>query len=435
MPTVYIILASLLPILMVLSGLCSASETALFSLTQADRIRLRKSHPRIHDAVSQMLAQPTSLLVAILLLNVTVNTAYFTIFGLVSKFFLPDLWAAIASLGSILLLVLCAEVVPKGLAAVHRVTFCRLIALPVLAWFTIISPVRIALDAFVIAPIARLFRSDVGSHRERLSSDELSNLVELAANQGVFHEREQQLLADVVQLSVLRVRDIMTPRVDVRWLSATDTSQELLHVARDTGYTRFPVCRGSLSDRTIVGIVNAQRVLPGLAKQGAAARLPLATLVEPARFVPERSRVDQLLDFFRSTKSDVAMVVSEQGELTGMVQIDNVINELIKFAATPEDAPSQRVQMVGVGEWEVPGRLSVHDWEEYFESKRGSSQHSGNRVSTVAGLVLSRLGRVPREGDAVDVGNVQLKVAAMNGRNIERVRVSLVSEDASEDAA
>ena len=428
MPTIKIILASLLPILMVLSALCSASETALFSLTQADRIRLRKSHPRVFDAVSTMLAQPTSLLVAILLLNVTVNTAFFTIFGLAVKGVLPEFWAAIASLAAVLTLVLISEVIPKGLAAVHRVAFCRLIGIPVLAWFTIIGPLRLILDTFVIAPVARLFRADASGQSEKLTSDELSKLVELAANQGVLHASEQQLLADVVQLSVLRVRDIMTPRVDVRWLSATDTSQELLQVARDTGYTRFPVCRGSLSDRSIVGIVHAQRVLPGLAKQGAAARMPLPALVEPARFVPERSRVDQLLEFFRTSKCDAAMVVSEQGEVTGMVQIDNVINELIKFAANPDDSPSQQVQMVGVGEWEVPGRLSVRDWEEFFESKPGSSQHAGEKVSTVAGLVFSRLGRVPREGDIVEVGNVTLTVSSMNGRSIERVRVSLAKE-------
>lgn len=89
----------------------------------------------------------------------------------------------------------------------------------------------------------------------------------------MLHASEQQLLADVVQLSVLRVRDIMTPRVDVRWLSATDTSPRVA-ASGDTGYTRFPVCRGSLSDRSIVGIVHALEVLPGLAKQGTA-RMPL----------------------------------------------------------------------------------------------------------------------------------------------------------------
>jgi len=425
MLNVYTILASLLPLLVVVAALCSAAETALFSLTQADRIRLRKSYPNVSDAVSTLLSSPSSLLVAVLLLNVAVNMAFFTIYSLVAKAWFDGIWSIVASLSSVFVLLLFAEVLPKGLAAVHRVAFCRIIAIPFLAWYRLISPVRIVLDGFVVGPLSRLFRHSTET-REALTSDELSNLVELAARQGVLHEDEEQLLGDVVQLSTLRVKDIMTPRVDVRWLAATDTSQELLHVARETGYTRFPVCRGALSAKTIVGMVNAHRVLPRLSKQGASARVPLPAMVEPIRFVPERARVDQLLEFLRSGKVDVAMVVNEAGEVTGMVQIDNVINELIKFAAVPDESPSQQVRMVGVGEWEVPGRLSVRDWEEVFEPSLSEAQRG--RVSTVAGLIIARLGRLPRGGDSVEIGNLILRVEAMasGGRTIERVRVSLI---------
>jgi CBS domain containing-hemolysin-like protein len=424
MPGIYTILAALLPILVVVSALCSAAETALFSLTQADRIRLRKSYPRVSDAVAALLAQPSSLLVAVLLLNVTVNTAYFTIFGLVAQKWLEGVWSIVAALASVFIMILFAEVLPKGLAAVHRVAFCRVIAMPVLAWFRLITPVRVLLDTFVVGPLARVVRPSVAP-RAALTSDELSSLVAVAASQGVLHEDEEQLLGDVVQLSTLRVKDIMTPRVDVRTLAATDTSQELLQVVRETGYTRFPVARGALSARTIVGMVNAHRALPMLSKQGAAARLPLPAMVEPVKFVPERARVDQLLEVVREARVDVAMVVNESGEITGMVQIDNVINELIKFAATPDESPVGRVRMVSEGEWEVPGRLSVRDWEEFFEPSMTDAQRG--RVSTVAGLILARLGRLPREGDHVEIGNVSLRVDAMapGGRTIDRVRVSL----------
>jgi CBS domain containing-hemolysin-like protein len=434
LPGIYTILAALLPILVIVSALCSAAETALFSLTQADRIRLRKTFPRVNDAVSDLLAQPSSLLVAVLLLNVTVNTAYFTIFGLVAQEWLDGIWSIVAALASVFVMIMFAEVLPKGLAAVHRIAFCRVIAIPVLAWFRLITPVRVLLDSFVVGPLARVVRPSV-EPRAALTSDDLSNLVEVAARQGVLHEDEEQLLGDVVQLSTLRVKDIMTPRVDVRTLAATDTSQELLQVARETGYTRFPVSRGPLSERTIVGMVNAHRVLPMLSKQGAAARLPLPTLVEPVRFVPERARVDQLLEVLRVARADVAMVVNEKGEIVGMVQIDNVINELIKFAAAPEGSHAAQVRMIGVGEWEVPGRLSVRDWEEFFEPAMTEAQRG--RVSTVAGLILARLGRLPREGDLVEIGNVSLRVEAMatGGRTIDRVRVSLAKQADSKSAA
>ncbi|HLP86082.1 MAG TPA: transporter associated domain-containing protein, partial [Phycisphaerales bacterium] len=167
--------------------------------------------------------------------------------------------------------------------------------------------------------------------------------------------------------------------------------------------------------------------------QGVAARLPLPGLVDEVRFVPERARVDQLIELFRATNSDAALVVNETGELVGFVQVDNVVNELVKFAAVSDETPRQQVRMVGLGEWEVPGRLSVHHWEEFFEPMEGTRREG---VSTVAGLVLTRLGRVPRVGDSVTIGNVRLVVDAMRGRNIERVRVSITELDAvSKEAA
>lgn len=432
MLTLPIIMVALLPVLLVVSAACSAAETALFSLTQADRMRLRKNYASASTAAEGLLKSPRSLLVAILLANVTVNTAFFTLAGLAGKQLFGDLGAAGLSIGSVLAMILFAEVLPKAIASVHRVAVCRVLAIPVFAWFTLISPLRLVLDRIVIGPLARLFRPAGAGEAEPLTAEDLSNLVSVHAEQGVLHEGEEQLLADVLQLSTLRVRDIMIPRVDVRWLDAVNTSQELLQVARETSYTRFPVCRGRLDERQLVGIVNVQRVLPRLAKQGVAARLPLPGLVDEVRFVPERARVDQLIELFRATNSDAALVVNETGELVGFVQVDNVVNELVKFAAVSDETPRQQVRMVGLGEWEVPGRLSVHHWEEFFEPMEGTRREG---VSTVAGLVLTRLGRVPRVGDSVTIGNVRLVVDAMRGRNIERVRVSITELDAASKEA
>jgi CBS domain containing-hemolysin-like protein len=415
----------LLPMLVAMSALCSGTETALFSLTHADRLRLRRSHPTVHATVQKLLAEPRGLLVAILLLNVTVNTAYFTVAGMVGKRLFEDSAAVAAgfSIGCVLVLILFGEVLPKAFSAVHRLPVSRVMAVPVLAWFRLITPVRLVLDGVVVAPLARLFRPAGQGEAERLTADDLQRLLEVGQSQGVLRESEHQLLADVVELGTLRVRDVMTPRVDVVWLKATDTSQELLALARDTGFTRFPVCRGAFNERQIVGIVNVQRVLPELNKSGASARLALAGLVDAPRFVPDKARVDQLLEHFRSTATDAAVVVSEHGELTGMVQIDDVIAELVKFASASHESGEGGVRMVDDGEWEVPGRLSVRDWEEFFEPV---GARGGARVSTVAGLILARLGRVPRAGDKVTVGNVAMRVEAVQGRNIQRVRVRVL---------
>lgn len=414
----------LLPALVLVSALCSGSETAFFSLTHADRLRLRKSHPGVYAIVQRLMAQPRSLLVAILLLNVTVNTAYFTLAGIVGKgLFERSPAAAVGfSLGCVMVLILFGEVLPKALAAVHRLPVCRIMAVPVWGWYRLIAPIRVVLDGVIVGPLSRLFRPAGKGEARSLTAEDLSNLLELGQSEGVLRESEQQLLADVVELGTLRVRDVMTPRVDVAWLNATDTSQELLAIARETGFTRYPVCRGAFNERQIVGIVNVQHVFPQLKKSGAGARLPLAGLVEAVRFVPERARVDQLLEHFRSTQSDVAVVVSEHGDVAGMVQVDDVIGELVKFAEASQEAGESSVRRIDQNTWEVPGRLSVRDWEEFFEPV-GRERHAS--VSTVAGLILARLGRVPKAGEQVLISNMVMRVEAMKGRTIERVSVRL----------
>jgi putative hemolysin len=415
----------LLPVLLALSAACSASETALFSLTHADRLRMRRSAPASLSAVQDLLDQPRSLLVAILLANVTINTAYFTLAGIVADGFSRGSRLLTIALGiaGVLTLILFGEVLPKAIASVHRVQVCRVVAFPVRAWYRAITPIRIVLDRLVVAPLARLFRPAGSGEPHPLNPEELELLLDVGESQGVLHAQEQQLLADVVAMSSLRVKDIMCPRVDIAWLDATHTSQELLQIARESGWSRFPVCRGALNEKQVVGMVNVQRVLPRLYRQGVSARMPLTSLVEPPVFFPERAGVDKLLDHFRATRTDVALVVSELGELTGLVQVDDVIAELVKFAASEDGEDSQRVVRVGPDSWEVPGRLSVRDWEEYFEP--GAVSRSGPRVSTVAGLMLARLGRVPRVGDEVRIGAIRLSAQEVHARSIVRVGVRI----------
>jgi CBS domain containing-hemolysin-like protein len=146
----------------------------------------------------------------------------------------------------------------------------------------------------------------------------------------------------------------------------------------------------------------------------------VAAAAVPARYIPERARLDQVLDFFRSGGSDLAICVGESGEITGLITIDDVIRELVASEGGGDERSS--VRQTGEGRWEVSGRLSVRDWAEFF---RGEDLRAGPRVSTVAGLMSHRLGRVPRAGDEVRLSNLRLRVESMRGRVVERVSVVL----------
>jgi putative hemolysin len=428
MATLQIILLSLLPLLLLASACFSASETALFSLSQADRLRLRKTSPATHAGVVALLSSPRALLISILLANTTINTAYFAVAAVVGNG-LGRAWSIAFGVGALLAMVVIGEVLPKSIAALHRDATCRLLTGPLRAWHQLAAPVRGVAEG-IVAPLARLFRPAGKGEAEPLTPEELSALLDVGGRLGALEESEQRLLADVVNLGEVRVKDVMSPRVSIQWLESTGTTQDLLTMARETGMSKFLLCRGSLDEEHIIGIVSTQQALPLFNRFGPGASLPLIPLAEPVKYMPDRARLDQLLEHFRKTSSDVALCVNEGGELTGMVGVDDVIRELVTVSVGAETGPDEDVRMVAPGMWEVPGRLSIRDWAEFF----GPGDLSVDRsVSTVAGLILARMGRVPQVGDSVTIRNLRLRVEAMTGRVIEKVSVSLVARARTEE--
>lgn len=432
MPFFEIILAMLLPVLLVGSMTCSATETALFSMTQADRLRLRRQHPVAHHAVGAMLANPRSLLISILVANVAINTLYFAVSAVVATQLFDGVGLIVFTATTVLTMIVLGEVLPKSLAAAHRFRFCAVLAPLVLTAYRLIEPLGRLAEFLVIAPLSRLFGS-ADRPQSRLSVDELGELLASGGKQGVFHEQEERLLSGVLALGSLRVRDVMTPRVDLAWIEAKATIADLLDKVRATGHSKFPVCRGHLDETQIVGVARIQNALPLLHK-GASG--PVAGIIEPARYVPERARLDQLLEHFRGTRSDIALCVNELGDLTGWVELEDVIREVVSLTSPAGESPEDQIRMIALGVWEVPGRLNIRDWAELFDvtpaDRASGVGGSAARVSTLGGLIVAKLGRVPHVGDQLRFQNIQIRVLSLGGRSgrtIERVEVSAIKDE------
>ena len=435
MTVTQIILPLVLLVLLLISALCSATETAMFSLSQADRLRMRRTSPGPARAVATLLSQPRATLISILIANVTVNTGFFVGSSVLARDVERSLAGAgllssiIAAFVSLMLVVVFGEVIPKALASVHRVAFARLLAEPLLLWSREVSkPVGIA-ERLVVSPLIRVVRPPERETSSAVTGEDLRALLDSSARDGHLETGDESLLDEVIRLGERRVKEVMTPRVEIVTLDASGTSDDLIRVAGSTGFGLFPVSRGPLSEADAVGFVSASRALPKLARLATGARLPLMQLTEQARYVPELARLDQLLEHFRVTRSDAALCVSEVGALTGMVQLDDVIRLLVAVGGGEAGSAGAMcgVRELGGGSWEVPGRLPVREWEEFFAAEEMPTA----RVTTVAGLVAALLGRVPRVGDEVSVRNLRLMVESMTGRMVERVRVTVREESAA----
>lgn len=408
-------LLGIMPGLLVASAFFSGSETALFGLTEHERAELERRTPLSGRAATAMLSQPRMLLITILLGNMVVNVLFFVMASVLTLHATSALMTTVYSVAPLLAVILFGEVTPKLVATSRRVVWCAVFAPPLLALHRIIGPIRHLLNLFVVEPASRLSGA---TEPVALSAAELGELLEISATEGEIDPIEAELLDDVVELSSLRVRDIMTPRVDVRWIRLGAPRSEIEAIVRETGLTRFPVCEQSI-DSGVVGILDVRTYLASADDSPALVRRLMA---EPL-FIPEQARLDQLLAQFQGRQRLMAIAVDEYGGVAGVVSFGDVAKRMAQGLESETsgfgDGPARDFERIGEVKWRIPGRLSVHDLVQAF----GPTDRP--IAGAVAGLINAELGRIAEPGDIVRVGNVTLEVESMSGRAIESVIVSL----------
>jgi putative hemolysin len=409
-----------LPLVFLLAGLlgasatCSGSETALFGLQRVERDRLAREHRLASRAVERLLARPSRLLITLLTVNMAVNVLYFGT-GTVLAARAQTITGVVAVSGAVLAtLVVLGEVVPKVVADANRLAVCRLVASPLSLVVGIVGPLVAWADAGLVAPLVRLLRGRPAGEPGGVSLGELAALIELGARTGALEEHEEQVLAGVVALAGTRIREVMTPRVDLAVIDA-DASPSLAaeHVARRPGHP-VAVVEGSIDGR-VLGLLDQRRVLALAETAGPKPPATVRPLALRVPFVPDASTLDQLLDVFRRTGARGAICVDEHGSVEGVVSLRDVVRTLVP--AEPGTGASGRIEHLGPGEWEVPGRLGTRDWAAVL-GMDGLPAPGAARAATVAGIILAALGRLPGVGDRVSLGNVDLEVRAMRGRLI-----------------
>jgi CBS domain containing-hemolysin-like protein len=246
-----------------------------------------------------------------------------------------------------------------------------------------------------------------------LSTDELRALLELSRRHGVINPTEDTFLRAAIALNSLRIRDVMVPRVELRAYDVNASPSGLRDLMRSTRLKRIPVYDGAIDN--IVGLVYAKVLFLEPDKK-------LRDLLMPVRFVPEMISCEQLLEHFRKTRTQLAIVVDEYGGVAGLVTLEDVLEEIVGDIHDPEEKPGEpEILQLSPTEYEVSGMLGVRFWAETFGLPR-----LVDRVSTVGGLVAARLGRTARAGDAVRFGNLELRVAQVDRRRVKRVRLRLL---------
>lgn len=416
-----------LPVLLLFSAIASGSETALFSLTHRDRARLRETHHTAWAAVESLLKNRRRLLLFVLLLNMVANVSYFVVAAVLTTHADTPLHAAAISAGTVLAIVLFGEILAKIIAGAGRMQFCVLLAPPLAAIGALLAPVVAGLDRFVLAPMIRLIRP----HHPRstdIEPEELERLIDSGGRTGVLTESETRLLGEVIELGQIRVREAMQPRDRIVRLPASASPQTIIETAAANTRTIILLVEDDL-DSPPVGFLHVKRFLA--ARHAAAdAQQPEPDsrgFVEPPLYIPEHTRLDVALDQLRGRGR--ALCVDERGVIVGLLELSDIIDELLSGLSDERSAEIHSIQLIGLGVWSVPARLAARDWAEFFGIDEKDFDPDLAKASTIGGVVIDRLGRIPDTGDAVTIGPVRLRVESMRGRQIDRLRVELIDNE------
>ncbi|MFQ5807297.1 MAG: hemolysin family protein [Phycisphaerae bacterium] len=416
---------ALLLFLVVLSGTFSGSETVLFALTPAQLQHQAASSNPFRRLAARLMKQPKRTLTTILVGNTAVNvllfaTSYVLFRNLVAQ---AGVWITpMAGVASVLLVVVGGEVVPKVLGVTLAPRLAPFSATVVHFSGYVLGPLGRLLDIVVVEPLTRLIFGRPGhgvSTESELTSAELKTLLVMSRRRGLINRIEDAYLREVINLSEIRARDVMVPRVEVQMFDVNGPPEELRDLMRTTHLTKIPVYDGAIDN--VVGLVYAKVLFFEPDK-------PLRDLVTPVRFVPELITGEQLLKHFRKTKSQIAIAVDEFGGMAGLVTLEDVLEEIVGEIHDPEDEQAEpEIVQLSETEYEISGRLSVLYWVETF-----GIGGLTDRVATVAGLVTARLGRPAQVGESIRIGNVELGVIAVSGRRIQRLRLTLLGKSAAD---
>jgi len=372
---------------------------------------------------------PRRLLVTVLFGNMTVNTAFFVMgvtlvheVGLRHPEHLAQ-WRFIIGILVPVLVIVFGEVTPKSVAASMPGRLAPLVGVPLLVLQVVVLPVRVLLGYTIVIPLTRLIVGGRRPERGFVTTDELQALVELSEKEGAVTADESDMLVEVLELGERRVREAMTPRVEVVGCQLATPMNDVLDLLRGSRLTKLLVYEGPMDH--VVGVVYAKEAY--LQPEG-----PLERLVRPVHFVPETKAVESLLKEFRARRIQFAVVVDEYGGLAGVVTLEDCLELIVGEIEDETDQPSAApVQKRGPSEYLLAGDLSVRSWEDLFGV---DLPEAGARYTTVAGFVTSLLGRLPAAGESVRWRNLEFTIEEVRRRRIHRVRVRLLSAEAPGDA-
>jgi len=306
--------------------------------------------------------------------------------------------------------IILGELVPKRLAIQNPEKVASRFAQPMLLFTKLLAPV-VRFLSFSTNLVLRLIGIRP-SIEPPVTEEEIHVLLDQGTQAGVFEEAEQDMVAGVFRLNDRRVYSLMTPRTEILWLDVRDTTDEILAKLAEGPYSRFPVCQGSLDN--VLGIVKARELLT---RSLAGEPIHLKECLSPALFIPETTFASRALEIFKESNKELVLVIDEFGGVTGLLTINDVLEEIVGDIEVGEPQVTQRQD----GSWLLDGMLDIDEFKELFHLGLLPNEDD---YETLAGFVMTSLGRIPQSADRFEWEGLRFEVVDMDARRVDKVLVT-----------
>lgn len=406
-------------ILLILSGFFSASETAYFSISSTDIERMRNKEDYGSKQVVQLLAQPKKLLITILVGNTIVNIGAASLAAIVTLD-ICETFGVDIKIGILIdiivvtfVILICAEIIPKVAAVKNAKKVARNFAFPLTIFYYLFSPIVSIFHALTqwLTSILK-----VSKNRLLLSEEELRSIVDMGEEKGTLQQDEKEMIHSIFEFSETIVKEIMIPRIDMVCISTDSKLDSLLSLVTKHLHSRIPLYKNKVDN--IIGIIYAKDLLPFVNRKSNG-DVNLEKLARPAYFVPEQKKIDELLREFQSQRIHMAIVVDEYGGTSGIVTLEDIIEEIVGEIQDEHDSEKPPYQKINDNEYLVDGGMDLEEMNEELQLNLPTEEG----VETLAGFLFGLFGSVPREKQSVSYENYKFVIEKIIRRRITTVKI------------
>lgn len=403
-------------ILLSISAFVSGAEVAFFSLSPQHKEKLKHSKTARSQVIINLISKPEKLLATILIVNNLVNVGIVILSSFLTNAFFnfsqnPQLGFIFQIVVITFILLLFGEIIPKVYASKFPIGFSKLTAQAVHFFVYIFHPF-----SFVLLKSSHTIKKRLSKKKQQVSIDELSDALDLTEEKVILDDK---ILKGIVNFANIGVSEIMRSRMDVVTINIKDPFTKVTEMIRTSGYSRIPVIDETFDN--IKGILYIKDLLPHAHKNN---NFRWQSIIRPPFYVPESKKIDDLLKDFQTKKIHMAIVVDEYGGSSGIVTLEDILEEIIGEINDEFDSIEQLYIEISPNKFQFEGKTLLIDFCKKFELDDDYFDNDKGDADTIAGFILELKGEIPEKKDIINYKNFSFEIKSVDNRRIKQLIVT-----------